>query len=123
MVNTAKTKVMVFGSKIGLSKLDSFEVMFDDVPLQAVSSYKYLGITLDSQLTYNSHVSQIISSASNKLEQFQRMRSFLTVKAAILVYKSMLLPILEYGDIFLSAASALNRKKLQTKYGTPLCSE
>ena len=114
MVNTDKTKVMVFSSKLGLSKLDSFEIRFDDVPLQIVTSYKYLGITLDSQLTYNSHVRQIISSASNKLKQFQRMRSFLTIRAAILVYKSMLLPILEYGDIFLSAASALNRKKLQT---------
>ena len=97
-----------------LNKLDQFEVKFDGVPLQTVSTYKYLGITLDSQLTYNSHVNRIISSASGKLKQFQRMRSFLTVKAAILVYKSMLLPILEYGDIFLSAATALNRKKLQT---------
>ena len=50
---------------------------------------------------------------SSKLKQFQRMRSFLNVKAAVLVYKSMLLPILEYGDVFLSAASAADRKKLQ----------
>ena len=50
----------------------------------------------------------------DKLKQFQRMRSFLTVKAAVLVYNSMLLPILEYGDLLLSAASALNRKKLQS---------
>ena len=42
------------------------------------------------------------------------MRSFLGVKAAVMVYNSMLLPIIDYGDVFLSAASKANRKKLQT---------
>ena len=56
----------------------------------------------------------IFSSVSGKLKQFQRMRSFLTVNAAILVYESMLLPILEYGDVFLSAATVINKKRLQT---------
>ena len=42
------------------------------------------------------------------------MRSFLTTRSALLVYKSMMLPILEYGDIFLSATTCEIRKKLQT---------
>ena len=37
----------------------------------------------------------------------------MNVKAATLIYKNMVLPILEYGDIFLSAASKINRKRLQ----------
>ena len=112
--NTDKTKVMVFGSHKSLETLPPFEVKIDSTPLQVVTSYKYLGITLDSQLNYNSHVNKIISSVASKLKQFQRMRSFLSIKAATLVYKSMLLPILEYGDVFLSAASKANRKKLHT---------
>ena len=84
------------------------------VVLQVVQSYKYLGVTLDSQLNYKLHISKTIASASGKLKQFQRLRSFLTTRAAILVYKSMLLPVLEYGDIFMSAASVADRKRLQT---------
>ena len=112
-VNTDKTKVMLFGSKCNLAKLNNFEIRFDNIPLQTVSSYKYLGITLDSQLNYNLHVAKIISSVTGKLKQFRRMRSFLSNRAAIMVYKGMILPILEYGDIFLHAASAENRKRLQ----------
>ena len=41
------------------------------------------------------------------------MRGFLSTKAALLVYKATILPILEYGDIFLSATSVQNRKCLQ----------
>ena len=114
MVNTSKTKVMTFGSKVTVDNLPPFSIMYNGSPLQSVVSYKYLGMTLDKQLNYNLHVKSTIASVSAKLKQFQRMRGFLSVKAAIMVYKNMLLPMIEYGDIFLSAASQANRKKLQT---------
>ena len=99
IANTEKSKVMVFGSPTNLKKLPSFEVKLDGAPLQIVSSYKYLGITLDQGLNYNLHSNRIVSSVSGKLKQFQRMRSFLSVKAALLVYKGTILPLLEYGDL------------------------
>ena len=111
--NTDKTKVMVFGSKCSLAKTPPFEVKFGDVTLQKVSSYRYLGLNLDAQLSYNLHVGGVIRSVSGKLKQFQRMRSFLNTKAAITVYKGTILPILEYGDIFFSATSIENRRRLQ----------
>ena len=111
--NTDKTKVMVFGSKCCLLKTPSFEIKFGDVPLQMVSSYKYLGITLDPQLNYNLHINKVIHSISSKLKQFRRMRSFLSAKAAMMVYKGMILPILEYGDVFFSAATIENKRRLQ----------
>ena len=112
-VNTTKTKVMVFGSNNNLSKIPQFELKFGDAPLQAVTSYTYLGIPLDNRLTYNLYVSKIISSVTAKLKQFKRMRRFLNTKAALTVYKGMLLPILEYGDVFLIGTSVINRKRLQ----------
>ena len=111
--NTDKTKVMVFGSKCCLAKVPPFEIKFDDTPLLAVSSYKYLGLTLDPQLNYNLHINNLIRSVSDKIKQFQRLRNFLNNRAALMVYKGMILPILEYGDIFFSAATVKNRKKLQ----------
>ena len=111
--NTDKSKVMDFGSTTSLSKLPQFELTLENAPLQTVNSYRYLGVTLDQQLNYNLHVNRIISLVSRKLKQFQRMRNFLSVKAAILVYKGTILPLLEYGDLLLSATSLGNRKKLQ----------
>ena len=111
--NTDKTKVMIFGTKCTLGKLAPFELKFGTDVLQLVSSYKYLGLTLDGQLNYNLHISKVVGSVTDKLKQFQRMRNFLSTKAAIMVYKGMILPILEYGDIFFHAASVVNRKRLQ----------
>ena len=114
MANTETTKVMLFGSKHTLDEVPPpYTIHFGSTNLQSVNTYKYLGDTLDSQLNYTLHVNKIVSSVSSKLKQFQRMRNFLNARAAMFVFESMLLPILEYGDIFLSAATLKNRKKRQ----------
>ena len=84
-VNTEKTQIMTFGQPKMLKSIPTFDIRCNNAPLKAVSSYKYLGMTLDAQLNYNLHVNKMISSVSGKLKQFQRMRSFLNTKAAILV--------------------------------------
>ena len=111
MANTDKTKVMMFGSTTVLNKTSQPVIMMNAVPLKVVSVYKYLGVTLDSQLSYNSHLDRLISTVTAKLKQFQRMRGFLNTKVALLVYKNMMLPMLEY--VFLSATSSINRRRLQ----------
>ena len=113
MVNTDKTKMMVFGSSASLKSLPEFGVTFNQVPLQTVTSYKYLGVELDNKLNYDKHVQKLISQVSGKLKQFRRMRCFLNSTAAMLVYKNMLLPIIEYGDILLTACSFENKRRLQ----------
>ena len=113
MANVDKRKLLVFGSTNSLAKIPRFDIKFAGVVLQTVISYTYLGIPLDNKLNFNTFVNRIISSYTAKLKQFRRMRGFLSTKAALLVYKGMLLPILEYGDIFLIGTSLVNRKKLQ----------
>ena len=80
MANTDKTKVMVFGSSNSLTKVPPFEIKFGTTPLQTVTSYTYLGITLDNHLNYNLHINTIIGSVTSKLKQFRRMRGFLSTK-------------------------------------------
>ena len=60
------------------------------------------------------HANLIIKKVTNKIYQLTKMRCFLTKKAALLTYKNMILPILEFGDIFLHSAPHKVRKKLQT---------
>ena len=83
--NTEKSKVMVLGTNRSLKLVPSYEIKFGDSLLSSVNSYKYLGVTIDCQLNYNLHVNKVIATFASKLKQFQRMRSFLNVKAALLV--------------------------------------
>ena len=113
-MNVDKTNLMLFGNKKITDKLAKFEISGDDVPIKMVPSYRYLGMTLDSQLNYNKHVQKTINRVTLKLKKLRRMRSFLDTRAALLVYKNMILPMLEYGDIYLVGSSAENRRKMQT---------
>ena len=112
-MNVEKTKLMVFGQPTKLKELPPVEITCGQAKINMVANYKYLGVTLDSQLNFNKHVQSTIAIVTDKLSQFRRMRFFLDTKAAVLVYKNMILPMLEYGDIFLVGATVENRKKLQ----------
>ena len=112
-MNVNKTKYMIFGSKHTLAKVKNFELKVNKKNLERVLSYNYLGVMLDPSLTFEKHVTRLIGRVADKIKQLQKMRFFMNVKAATLIYKNMVLPILEYGDIFLSAASKINRKRLQ----------
>ena len=93
------------------SELPRFKI--GDNTLQRVKTHTYLGIKLDEQLTLETYANSLIQKVSNRIYQLTKIRSFITKKAALLIYKNMILPILEYGDIFLHSASQIIRKKIQ----------
>ena len=114
-INTMKTKFMLFGSKPTLAKAKELDVKLtvNGQPIARVHNYCYLGVYLDEPLNYESHARLTINRVKLKIIQLKRMRSFLNKKAAILIYKNMILPIMEHGDIFLASLSVATKKKLQ----------
>ena len=108
-MNTDKTKLMFFGNAKKVTELPQVNIEVNSKPLQTVVAYKYLGVTLDGQLNYAKHVNKLISSVSLKLKQFRRMRS-MNNEVATMVYKNMILPIIEYGDIFFTGVTNGNKK-------------
>ena len=113
-INVEKTKTMFFGSKARMNKIALPEFYINNTVLQRTQAYTYLGIKLDEQLSLETHANLVVKKVSQKVFQMTKIRPLLTKKAALLVYKNMILPILEYGDIFLHSASQKIRKKLQT---------
>ena len=79
-----------------------------------MDTYTYLGIKLDEQINFTSHGNTIITKVSNKIYHLRKIRPFLNKKAATLIYKNMILPILEYGDVLVDSMSVEIKKKLQT---------
>ena len=112
-INPQKTKYMIFSSRNILEGEGRVQLKVDGENVERVKSYSYLGVTLDEHLTFDPHVKGIISKVSDKVFQLRKIRQYLTDRAALLVYKNMILPMIEYGDIYVSAASKENRKKLQ----------
>ena len=112
-LNTNKTKQMAFGTRYKVKKTKRIILSVEGKPLQTVPTYKYLGITLDSTLSFNSHVKNVANMVSYKSILLCKIRKFLTEKVALKIYKSMVLPYFDYGDVIYGNANADGLEKLQ----------
>ena len=83
------------------------------VNLKEVDTYKYLGLHIDNKLTFQQHHKKVVSSVNLKLTHFRRIRGFINLKAAILIYKCTILPVLEYADFVQDQNINYTNKALQ----------
>ena len=64
-----------------------------------MNQFKYLGITLDQKLNFNTHINTMIRNVSHKMYLLRRTNNYLTEKSSLMVYKLFILPLMEYGNI------------------------
>ena len=76
--------------------------------------YKYLGVTLDMNLNFNKHLQNCLRIASHKAYLLSKVHSYITTEAALRIYKTMILPVIEYGDILYDNSNMKLLGKLQT---------
>ena len=112
-INTDKTKVMIFGTKTMREKIGHLNITFRNKTIEEVTHYNYLGVSLDQNLKYDRQAKSIIMKVSEKLVYLKRIRRFINARAALSIYKNMVLPILEYGNVLLVSIKAELKKKLQ----------
>ena len=112
-INEAKTKAMLFGTAKRIKNVGKLELKLKGETLQQVPSYKYLGVTLDSTLSFKQHLAGVIRTVSHKIYVLSRVRKFLTTRSALLVYKSMVLPYFDYADIAYEKAPGADLEKIQ----------
>lgn len=113
-INASKTKSMFFNSKyLNSSSKPRQKLSLGKAKLDWVFDYKYLGVTIDTSLTLNKHVKNIIKNVSFRLHKLRRIRKFLSKRTTLQLYKCMLLPIFDYGDLFYNYCSVKLLRKLQ----------
>ena len=95
----------------------------NNTTLERVCSYKYLGFILDDQLNFNKHMNEMISTVSHKLYLLSRIRRYLNKEACIIIFKTMVLSILEYGDIVYAGTTVSNLDKIDKLFyrGLRIC--
>ena len=113
-MNVKKTKYVVFGLKSKTRKVGNHSMFINDHRLERVTSYKYLGLTLDMNLNYNKHLENCLKLISHKAFLLNKIRLYIDTNTAITIYKTMILPILEYGDVIYDGANQKLLNDLQT---------
>lgn len=115
VVNTGKTKVSYFSSKyLNTTTKPYKKLTLGGSGLEYVDKYKYLGLIIDTKLSFSSHLTTMLKTVSNRITQLKRIRNSITHKIALQLYKSMILPIIDYADIFCHNKNSVLLKKFQT---------
>lgn len=71
----------------------------NNVELEVVNEYKYLGVTITSNFTWNKHIQNITSSAMRRLWLLRHRLQHCTSRTKTVAYATLVRPLLEYADV------------------------
>ena len=94
-LNTTKTKVMHITRKRILQQYPIYTMNHEQ--LNHIPSHKYLGIIISSDLRWNLHVNSVVARANRLLGFIRTIARGASTQALFCLYRSLVLPILEYG--------------------------
>ena len=110
-INIKKTKVMRFGTSNKIKKEKKLNLFINGEKIGNTPTYKYLGINLDQTLNFKYHTENLMNTINHKLYMFSKIRRYLTVQSAISIYKTMIVPYFDYGDITYMSSKSPEIKK------------
>jgi hypothetical protein len=103
----AKTKDMVVSLKV--DKPIHQDVTFADQPITRVTTHKHLGVTLTSDLKWNTHVMDIAAKACRKLNILYPLKLKLDRKTLEVMYFAHIRSVLEYADVLWDISNPTDR--------------
>ena len=95
--NANKTVYMIFSLRKQNRNYPCLK--FNDVTLKQVTTHTHLGITFNSKMTWHNHINRISEKASKVINMLKRIRHLIPRSCLEQSYKTLVLPIIEYGDV------------------------
>ena len=83
------------------------------LPVQQVSTHKYLGLTLDCRLSWSQHASAILTKASRKIGLLRRLRRRLPSLVIQSIYMTCNRPSLEYSSVAWCGVGVSDAERLE----------
>ena len=90
------------------------KLYFDGEEIMKTNELKILGMTFDSKLTWNKHLSNVSGRAGQKLGALRRVSSKLSVPGRATVYKSQVRSVMEFSSLAWMGAAPTHLNKLDS---------
>ena len=110
-LNIKKTKYAIYGTRQRRRRHPNIVISIDGQTLLQTQQYRYLGMELDVDLNFKSHIKGLNKSVAYKSFLTAKLRTGLNQDATLDIIKTMILPVLDYGQLIYSAGckTGLNR--------------
>ena len=80
-------------------EIDHPVILFNDIPVKKVNQHKYLGIILDSKLSFSAHINSAISKARKGIGLLKYLSKYQPRHTLNELYKLYVRPHPDYGDV------------------------
>jgi len=95
-LNIEKTKYMIFHFKQKSIENIQLNIKIQDIAIEKVSDFCFLGLTINENLNWKSHLNKVSNKISRTLGVMNRLKHFLTTDTLRTIYNSLILPHLNY---------------------------
>ena len=113
VLNLDKCKLLLIHHR-NLDLFDDFSITVDGITIEPSGEVKILGVTVDSNLNLNSHISKIFKIAGSKLYAISRLRPYLQGEKLILLVKSYVTSQFNYCLLLWAHTSRSNNNKINS---------
>ena len=112
-LNSYKTKYMTITTRQKRQNISSrMPLYIGNEKIVEVATHKVLGVTIDNNLSWTNHVTELTKRVSQKLYQLAKIKHFLNAHARKLFFHAHIQPIIDYASTLWDSASANTLKPL-----------
>ena len=112
-LNAEKSSFTIFKSPRRIIDLPN-SISYLNQKLNRVSYIKFLGVTLDENLSFNLHINEVCNKLKNLFHVFYSIRGFLSKENIRTLYYALIYSRIKYGIAVYGQAKASNIKRIQT---------
>ena len=112
-LNLSKTSYVIFKSKRCTDTNIPNSIKYEDMEIHRETQVKYLGLTLDKHLDWNSHTNDICNKLKRFFPLFYNIRPYLDQDHIRTIFYTMIYSRLKYGSIITGQTSQGNLDKIQ----------
>ena len=89
------------------------DIRLIDQQILQTHTHRHLGFILNDRLNWNDHIRHICTKVNGQIGLLRTLRHFLSPRLLDKVYKTYILPVLDYGDIIYHPRTTSNIQKLE----------
>ena len=114
-LNYSKTSFIIFNKQPNKTFDYEFKLKINNNPIKRVNSIKYLGVLIDSKLSWSEHVDYLNLQLARYSGLFTRLRRYVTNEILCFVYYSIIYSRIKYGILSWDTASNSLLKKVEIR--------
>ena len=112
-LNSDKTEVLLIGPKTCTQNLSDYNLHLEGCTVTPSSTVKDLGVILDSNLSFENHISYVTKTAFFHLRNIAKIRNMLSISDAEKLVHAFMTSRLDYCNALLGGCPASSINKLQ----------